>query len=86
MSAVYEVSHTSMATACGLLQSGDNVARIADSGPMSLVYGLGDEDVLRVEQATGLPGDELQSMTWMSWACCGSCACSGPNSCRPGRC
>ena len=65
MSAVYEVSHTSMATACGLLRPGDNVARIADSGPTSLVYGLGDEDVLRVEQATGLSGDELQAMTWM---------------------
>ncbi|MEU1513171.1 TniQ family protein [Streptomyces sp. NPDC005811] len=65
LSAVYEVSRTSMATACGLLRPGDNVARIADSGPTSLVYGLGDEDILRVEQATGLSGDELQAMTWM---------------------
>ncbi|MER6353674.1 TniQ family protein [Streptomyces sp. NPDC001634] len=65
LSAVYEVSRTSMATACGLLRPGDNAARIADSGPTSLVYGLGDEAVLRVEQATGLSGDELQAMTWM---------------------
>jgi hypothetical protein len=43
LSAVYEIPRTSMATACGLLRPGDNTARIADSGPTSLMYGLSDE-------------------------------------------
>ncbi|WP_223833175.1 TniQ family protein [Streptomyces venezuelae] len=65
MATMYDVSRQDMARACGLLSPSDKTTRIADSGPISVTYGLSHADAARVEQATGLAAADLQCMTWL---------------------
>jgi hypothetical protein len=48
--------------------SGYSAARISATGAHSAVFGLADEDVLRIKAATGVTPETQRRMTWTRFA------------------
>ncbi|MFE7130531.1 TniQ family protein [Streptomyces sp. NPDC057638] len=63
LAAEYDVPRNQIAEACGIVRTSKTL-QITDSGPESVMHGLGDTDLIRMEQTTGLSPDKTQAMTW----------------------